>query len=457
MPFRASIILPHNFKVCSKEDLRKIKKASFLNYEQKYGIYNAIKQRAKSKEPFEDIFELMRFINHLYQKVPEVYKLNLANHSEIKGNNFIRATKSETLNLISNDKNSTVYFGQELFDFVYRGQSEDYTECLPSIFRSFDINKIDDVVEKLECAAKTQMFTSSIRHHPFIKILQAFRSGYALSVLRKHPDLPGTGPIYTKHSEDMINYINRYPLNINYTALAQHYGYKTNLLDVTTNLMIAALFAVTDFDHENSKIEITEKKDKGVIYVIPWWKYDDSPRLGGDFFDIIGWQPLVRTVTQQACILNMYYGDDLNTDDHIYKLYFKHNREKSRQLYNIWKDKIFGLDLYTKIVVENLKLFDSFSVDSLKASYNILQKICQGKVQFEFNELLLRLRNKDRVSDKQIILPEPNAIYSQNIYLSEYAELLNHVHYRRKKTTKKGFFMERDQQNIKTRPIWPWP
>ena len=93
-------------------------------------------------------------------------------------------------------------------------------------------------------------------------------------------------------------------------ALAQHYGIKTELLDLTADKWVAAFFACTNYDHDSDtyspKLEKTE--DKGVMYCYQIGDTGlDSGKLG-----IVGAQPFERPTEQAAFTVALEKDDNFN-------------------------------------------------------------------------------------------------------------------------------------------------
>lgn len=446
------VLVPDKVRMISKYDLQAIKFCSYKILEKKIRINKAIERRGSCKEPFEDISELIKFLNDLFRQLPDALDLSVILPGS---NNYerVNTTQQENFILLSDRNKSIVYYGSELFDYVYRGQSQDYGKCVPSLFRNIDIDNLEHVENKLIKITKTMEFENSINLHPYIKIIQQFNSGFKLTATKKSPDLPGSPVIYTPHTEYMAHYLNRYPLYIHNIALAQHHGYETHLLDATTNLEVAAFFAVCDFNRSTNQYELSNK-DIGVIYVIPWYQYDMKPRKQGDIFNIVGWQPLERTTLQRACVFNMAYGDDLNNLKGVIKLYFKHNKTKSLSIYKKYKDKIMELDYYTKCFIENLKLIKIYDERTFYSAYKRLQIHFKNKIPYTFGALISSLNSKNIVSNNPIILPTPNLVINEEAYLNHYVRLLNKLHYRRIEHMKGGNVIDRYLQHMYFKVPW---
>lgn len=160
---------------------------------------------------------------------------------------------------------------------LYRGQTRRYSPSYAAIYRIL-LSETDP--EKIEAEywlekAKAYEFSEAIRSHPAIQFAKEFRL----------------------HTDDM--------------ALAQHYGIKTDLLDLTENFRTAAFFASHDFiDGVFQPIY----SGLGYIYQLSpkhYFTRDRSKPFG--ILENIGLQLIPRPGEQQAWTLRLQHGEDFET------------------------------------------------------------------------------------------------------------------------------------------------
>lgn len=154
--------------------------------------------------------------------------------------------------------------------------------------------------------------------------------------------------------------------DVNYKALAQHYGFDTNLLDLTNDFRIALFFATCKYIPEQdcfrplTEQEINENHKYGIIYHAPNWVIDfispggssewhfhhmndedrwyglDNGDLDGMAFQI-GYQPLMRCHHQSGYVYPLRYGIPLNEESNMkdfgeYAIIVKNPKEFIRRL-----------------------------------------------------------------------------------------------------------------------------
>lgn len=146
--------------------------------------------------------------------------------------------------------------------------------------------------------------------------------------------------------------------SINYMALSQHYGLKTQMMDITTNLKTALFFACckfgedrkwhpldkTDFQHRNSRYAISKSNGNskfGVLYRCPteltdlkWAIEKDNISSEWEAIIPVGYQPFMRCSSQNAFMLmakSMSY--DIYNDEIFEKYRFPLTEEICNWIY----------------------------------------------------------------------------------------------------------------------------
>ena len=117
------------------------------------------------------------------------------------------------------------------------------------------------------------------------------------------------------------------PLVVDVEALGQHYGIKTDLLDVTADKWVAAFFASTKYD--NGKYLPFTEEGEGVMYVynhLPLFSYEE------DRLSAVGQQPFSRPGLQAGLVYKMLPGEDFNSK--AKRIVFKHDPKISELIFN---------------------------------------------------------------------------------------------------------------------------
>lgn len=185
----------------------------------------------------------------------------------------------------------------------YRGESSYHEDCRPSLYRE-GMTAADIFVERIKrCEMELMM-----RQYPITAL-------FANSIQAQAPDKTWI-PI---------------PFRIGYDGMAQHYGIKTEFMDITLDPWTAAFFAATKYDDATdtyTPIEDTDKYQYGAFYLrneIP------LPDPSHSRIDVVGMQPLLRPGCQSAYVFRMNPGENFNTMAQIDL--FRHDAEVNRKIF----------------------------------------------------------------------------------------------------------------------------
>jgi FRG domain len=177
--------------------------------------------------------------------------------------------------------------------FLYRGQTVRYPTCTPSLLRGLP----DD-----EWQVKARF------------LLERIRVAELELILREHPFKLVT---------------DKYGFGVDYHGLAQHYGIPTSLLDLTSNIEVAAFFAVAQWNKEEKKF-VPMENGTGVIYCLDWAAFG----LGySKFFEPVGLGPGLRPARQHAWTMRLQPGIDFQKVPHVTAIEFTHAKLYSAEIF----------------------------------------------------------------------------------------------------------------------------
>ena len=213
----------------------------------------------------------------------------------------------------------------------YRGQNCHFDKCIPSFYR----------IDSLE-----KMIVARLLVHEF-----------QLLVL-SHP---------------IINELICRTVSVNLEALAQHYGFATNMMDVSNDKWTAAFFACTKCDKGNySPVDENYGDGFGVIYVST-----PDPQLGESDLetllfrtDSIGFHFFPRPTSQSAYGFLMNKGENFDKNPFFEKILFRHDKKASQWVFetSYRQKKYFPYDSLTDVANRILQ--------NKRVSQNALERFC---------------------------------------------------------------------------------
>ncbi len=188
------------------------------------------------------------------------------------------------------------------FNRYYRGQSVYYKPCLPSLYR--------------ENVTASQQFIERLKYAELHFLIET----YPLTELF-HNDF------YVQFPDKTAQQIN---LSVDTLALAQHYGIKTELIDLTVDKFVAAFFASTEYDRVTDAYSpIKDTNKNGVFYHY----MDTAMPFGLSQVRAVGLQPFSRPGEQSGFVLNVKNGQDFNHMS-AKAIKFKHHPKIAEFIFN---------------------------------------------------------------------------------------------------------------------------
>lgn len=219
--------------------------------------------------------------------------------------------------------------------------------------------------------------------------------------------------------------------DVNYSALAQHYGFRTSLLDVTNDVYAALFFATCKYESKTDSYRPLRwrdiwkkpgKTDHGMIYHVPDHCIDYNNILGSlmigqrimseiqkgpidlqsglldDYAYQIGFQPMMRCRSQSAYILPMRNGKPLQEDARFEKIKFRHTPTFSRKVFKMLNG---GKDIWpyegirkAHNVIEEIQRQSQFTkqqfeyvltVEQSARKYNDVDELIKAVTEYDFS------------------------------------------------------------------------
>lgn len=161
--------------------------------------------------------------------------------------------------------------------YVFRGQTEFYDKCLPTLYREETITDDEIFLERLRCCE----FELYLKQYPQVHAFEQNR------------------------------------FNIDFLGLSQHYGLKTDVIDLTNSLDVALFFAMCKMSSDGKSF-LPQQEDKnyiGYIYAVGVLDIACRPNEKVSLFDgklcAIGLQPFYRPGNQRGFSLHLEKGESL--------------------------------------------------------------------------------------------------------------------------------------------------
>ena len=190
------------------------------------------------------------------------------------------------------------------FNVYYRGQSRQISPSKASLYRNG--------------MTEAARFVERLKYVEFRKIIEEYPLTHFL-----RDTIVATAP------DKSLQHI---PLAIDHLALAQHYGIKTELLDITSDKFVAAFFATTDCKDDVYTPIVDNRDEKGVLYrysIPPWEMFPGKePRLRA-----VDLQPFSRPGEQYGMVYPMTENEDFEKVATSIET-FRHNRTVSEFVFN---------------------------------------------------------------------------------------------------------------------------
>lgn len=218
------------------------------------------------------------------------------------------------------------------YSFLFRGQTSFHTRCLPTLYRCETITPDELFVERLRCCE----FELYLKQYPQVNAFEQNR------------------------------------FSIDYLGLSQHYGLKTEVIDLTSSLDVALFFAMCNMSADGKSFSPQHEKKEyiGYIYAVSTMdserKFDEMKSLFDGKLRAIGLQPFYRPGNQRGFGLHLEKGETLT--GLLYS--FSYTKEDSENIYDFFNN---GHQLWHEddisMVARTIKDSKTFSYNALNLAF----------------------------------------------------------------------------------------
>jgi len=217
--------------------------------------------------------------------------------------------------------NKIIAFGDGK-QFLYRGQNRRWEPCLSTVWRSGQPSN-DRELNHILSRTRIAEFEKLLKQHPMMELAR----------------------------EEQIE--------VDYDALAQHYGIPTFWLDITSSIDVACFFAVARFNKEGVISPCEE--GTGMIYRVHWRSFEDPLR----FFTSISHSPASRPGRQHGWSIGLNRQVDFDSLVFVERFDFVHSRSHSECIISSFASRLFPSDSITD-VAQTLKNSSAVTMSGIK-------------------------------------------------------------------------------------------
>jgi hypothetical protein len=291
-----------------------------------------------------------------------------------------------------NDYECTLVPYPEFAATIYRGQNEHYEPCLSSLYRT-----PHGWIDRLIAGIRIVEFQLLLSEHPAVV--------------------------------DFCNWsVMGHRLRIDYEGLAQHYHLETELIDFTSNPLVAVFFACCEYSKDSREYRpIMRAEKEGVIYTFNA-AAEISTRPEESYLSAVGLQPLPRPAEQYAWGYRLPGGASLNSRPFVLAFSFAHDPKSSVKIFEYFEGgtKLFPLD-----PVENkarqLAAANRFS----KEAFLLALTRCGESMEEQFILNALHRKGVEIVDVREIMFTETEKAEMERKWIERRDDLNSRIHWRR--------------------------
>lgn len=215
----------------------------------------------------------------------------------------------------------------------FRGENCYHEDCRPTLYRK-DMDDASVFVERVKRCELERM----MKEYPITDL-------FAHSI----------------HAQDPAGEWHQFHFRVGFDGMAQHYGIKTEFLDLTLDPWTAAFFAATKYDDKTdtySPIIDMDNFQYGTFYL-----YNETPIpfRKSSRIDVVGMQPLSRPGRQSAYVFHMNKGENFNAL--AQKDLFRHDPKINQEIFEHFNsgNQLFPQELLNNKIRNGIVKGEEFS------------------------------------------------------------------------------------------------
>lgn len=273
----------YNHHVITYDDVKHIDKL-YPSFDLEHSMSKRMSSKAESVKDTQQLPNILEVLEVVCYDEERYAVLSDSKTTFAKMGTGIHDTEGN-IDTVVNTEGDYVYQTRGLVrNLYYRGQTIKHNLCYPSLYRG--LSQKQQFIERVKLCE----FSLLLHKHPSAEFFDKGMTNRLGNGKEEH---------HRMHIDD--------------EALAQHYGIKTEYLDLTADKWVAAFFACCDYKNapqgERDVYEKHDKADVGVFYVYQD-EVDYSPEGG---LRPIGMQPYTRPVLQAGYVQRLEEKQDFNT------------------------------------------------------------------------------------------------------------------------------------------------
>lgn len=299
-----------------------------------------------------DIQDYHSFVLPFFSTARKLEDGRITNDFNVK----LNPTDKEGLIVKVSDDKFRILLGNEYEPYLYRGENQKFDYFKPSLQR-FEINSPSYCLEWI----KKELFIDTFKKTPYYERLCGLQ-------------------------------VRQYYFDFDLEAIAQHYEFKTNYIDLTRNKDVAEFFAYTYFDKETQSYKPITRNYEPYLYRA---KMADVIQYDKSIFQIIGFQGCFRPLKQQAMALDLKNGNKTIREDLFETIPLENSEQKAKEIFDKFEGgKLLFPDetiLQLKNIIDNDLIIPEQFITKYSQTFNVPRHKVKSLLHNNFD---IKIRDK---------------------------------------------------------------